>query len=121
MINNKLYITHGALYFWCPGCIRPHAVSIATNTGWEFNGDYVLPTFMPSVLVRSGHYLPRHKEGDNCWCSFNKENPDKASFDCIQCHSYIKDGNIQFLGDSSHKLAGQTVPLPNFPEDYRMT
>jgi hypothetical protein len=29
-----------------------------------------------------------------------------------RCHSFVVDGQIQFLGDCTHKLAGQTVPLP---------
>jgi len=32
------------------------------------------------------------------------------------CHSFIRDGKIQFLGDCTHALAGQTVDLPELPE-----
>jgi hypothetical protein len=28
------------------------------------------------------------------------------------CHSFVTDGKIQFLGDCTHALAGQTVELP---------
>ena len=28
-----------------------------------------------------------------------------------RCHSFVTDGKIRFLGDSTHKLKGQTVPL----------
>ena len=28
-----------------------------------------------------------------------------------RCHSYIKEGMIQFLGDSHHALRGETVKL----------
>jgi hypothetical protein len=28
------------------------------------------------------------------------------------CHCFIRDGQIQFLLDCTHALAGQTVPLP---------
>ena len=28
------------------------------------------------------------------------------------CHSFVTDGRIQFLADSNHALAGQTVDLP---------
>ena len=28
------------------------------------------------------------------------------------CHSFITDGRIQFLGDCTHELKGQTVELP---------
>ena len=30
------------------------------------------------------------------------------------CHSFVTDGRIQFLGDCTHKLAGQTVDLPDW-------
>ena len=33
-----------------------------------------------------------------------------------RCHSYVTDGRIQFLGDCSHALAGQTLDLP--PVDF---
>ncbi len=36
---------------------------------------------------------------------------------CVRCHTFITDGRIQFLGDCSHKLAGQTVDLPAWPEE----
>jgi hypothetical protein len=29
------------------------------------------------------------------------------------CHSFVTDGRIQFLTDSNHALAGQTVDLPD--------
>lgn len=32
------------------------------------------------------------------------------------CHSFIRDGHWQFLADSAHKLAGQTVPMVPVPD-----
>jgi hypothetical protein len=32
------------------------------------------------------------------------------------CHSFITDGRIQFLGDCTHRLAGQTVPIPDWED-----
>jgi hypothetical protein len=101
-------IEGGDLGFWCPGCEEMHVVS----PGWTFNGNYDAPTFSPSVLVTSGHYCSRFKPGDSCWCTFNAEHPDDpSSFRCSRCHSFVRDGRIEFLGDSTHALAGQTVPL----------
>ena len=95
--------------FWCPGCNKTHAV---TDT-WAFNHDYDKPTFSPSILVTSGHYMPEHK-GNSCWCTWNKEHPDdQEHFKCFRCHSYVTDGKIQFLGDCTHELVGQTVELPD--------
>ena len=84
------------LAFFCPGCRCLHIVNI-TDKGlaksgdsripiWQFNGDYDRPTLNPSVLSMSGTKY--------------------------QCHSWIKDGQIQFLADSQHQLKNQTVDLP---------
>lgn len=71
---------------FCPGCKCGHGFVVDR---WTFNGDYEKPTFNPSMLV-------------------NQDNPAR------RCHSFVRDGNIQFLNDCFHELAGQTVPL----EDY---
>ena len=55
------------------------------------------PTFSPSINVR---YNFTQEDGG----------PDI-------CHSFVKAGNIQFLGDCTHALAGQTVPLPDWPKE----
>lgn len=103
----------GQLLFWCPGCNCEHQVYVGDGPGtrWGFNGDYERPTFTPSVLIQSGHYAPGHKAG-SCWCTYNAQRPDNPSpFKCYVCHSFVKNGQIQFLGDCTHALAGQTVPL----------
>ena len=30
------------------------------------------------------------------------------------CHSFVVNGQIQFLPDCTHALAGQTVPIPDW-------
>jgi hypothetical protein len=70
------------LMFFCPGCKYGHSF----DQRWTFNGDLVRPTFEPSLLV-------------------NQHEP-KA-----RCHSFVRGGQIQFLGDCFHELRGQTVPL----------
>lgn len=93
--------------FECPGCHELHRITDA----WTFNGDLERPTFSPSVLMQSGHYIPGHEGA--CWCTYNAEHPNKpAPFTCVRCHSFVKDGKIQFLNDCTHGLAGQTVELP---------
>lgn len=104
----------GNFSFDCPGCGYTHVI----GSGWGFNGNVEIPTFTPSLLVRSGHYCSHHKDGDDCWCTFNKkrvaEGHEPSRFECSVCHSFITDGRIQFLSDCTHKLAGQTVDLPDF-------
>jgi len=78
-------------YYLCPGCGYEHAFSPDIHT---FNGDVNNPTISPSLL----HDNPQHHH---------------------TCHSYIKNGEIQFLGDCWHELKGQTVQLPDNPNpDY---
>ena len=111
---------NGRYSFICPGCGDHHEIPTKTplynGACWGFNGNVDNPTFTPSLLVRSGHYVPGH-ESDHCWCTYNKEQVEKgedpASFTCHICHSFITDGKIQFLGDCTHHLAGKTVELPD--------
>ena len=86
--------------FDCPGCGMLHAPVVAVGSGperpcWTWNGSVARPTFTPSILVRCDDYGPEHKN--------------------VVCHSFVTDGRIQFLGDCTHDLAGQTVDLPEFP------
>lgn len=109
--------------FWCPGCKETHAIHTNSPGGWTFNGDGDAPTFQPSVLVRTGHYVPDYQElyppgvEPSCWCTYKAEHPeDLDPFECRVCHSFVTNGLIHFLADSSHELAGQTVELPDYPE-----
>ncbi len=79
------------LFFNCPGCNEEHAV----NTTWQFNNDDDKPTFSPSILVTG-------------W------KPNKDIGEPFTCHSFIKDGKIQFLSDCTHSLANQTVDLIDY-------
>lgn len=112
----RLYILEdGILGFECPGCGDGHQVFVRKDhPGWNWNGSMETPTFTPSILVRSGHYAPDRANPETCWCTYNKQHPeDPVSFTCHRCHSFVTDGFIQFLPDSSHHLSGKTVPLPD--------
>ena len=101
--------------FWCPGCDEFHMVTTSPG-GWTYNGNPEAPTFAPSILVRAGHFM-LDKDGKppaRCWCTFKAEG-GQTDFACFQCHSFVRDGAIQFLGDCSHALKGKTVPLPDAP------
>ena len=95
----------GALFFNCPGCGERHMVRTGAGAGprWGFNGDYDRPTFTPSVLVTWSEPSDVPEE-------FDDTSKDQKKV----CHSFVTDGHIQFLGDCTHALAGQTVPLPPF-------
>lgn len=104
----------GGYSFFCPGCQEWHHVT----SGWQFNGSVDQPTFRPSILVRSGHYVPGY-ENALCWCTWSERYPDKgeAPFKCQRCHSFVTDGRIQYLGDCTHALAGQTVEMLDVEDD----
>lgn len=104
--------------FRCPGCGDTHLlqtpeINAGSGAIWGFNGDFDRPTFTPSILQWSGHYMPGYNS-DKCWCTWTKEHPaDEGKCPtCYICHSFVTDGKIQFLSDCSHSLAGQTVELP---------
>lgn len=116
-----------ALQFYCPGCEDEHLITVDwTPPGktrsrylkqtWTLTGTLQCPTVAPSVLVRSGHYA----DGDRttCYCNYSEQHPGKTTaYKCQRCHSFIREGKIQFLADCSHALAGKTVDLPDYPEE----
>jgi hypothetical protein len=101
----------GNFAFWCPGCGHSHEVAVGTpfrnGARWSFNGDQQKPTFAPSIHYKSGHHVDGTAQAD-CWLC------KRGSKACRVCHSFIIDGRIQFLGDCTHALAGQTVDLPEW-------
>jgi hypothetical protein len=96
--------------FRCPGCGDVHRVPVSGENAWSFNGDVDRPTLSPSILVRAGHHAPHWKQGDNCWCGKD------YGFSCYVCHSFVRDGKIEFCADSTHALAGKTVDLVDSAE-----
>ena len=74
--------------FHCPGCHCTHFFVVGGGRGWTWNGDAENPTVNPSILTENVEHYP-----------------------ATRCHSFIRDGKIQFLGDCQHELAGQTVEL----------
>lgn len=104
----------GRVAFMCPGCRELHQVAVAGDTrpAWDFNCDYDRPTFSPSVLVR-GHVI--ETDADGKWTGEWKRDSAGNPMPLV-CHSFVRDGQIQFLGDCTHELAGQTVDLPQLED-----
>ena len=81
----------------CPGCKYDHRIMV--NYGiqsekqepkWTFNNNLDKPTFSPSLLCRE----------------IDEQNNVK-----YVCHSFIRDGQWQYLSDCTHLLAGKTVDM----------
>ena len=104
------------LQFFCPGCQRIHSIQVGEGPGarWEFDGNYSAPTFSPSVLVRTGHYVDGTSSASCSLCA-RAAARGRPSY-CGICHSFVRAGRIQFLDDCTHALAGQTVGLPEIDD-----
>jgi hypothetical protein len=87
---------------WCPGCDEAHHVPVSGRVAWTFDGNVEAPTFSPSVCHRWGSYA------DPKWV-------DEDAGDSGICHYFIRAGKIAFCSDSTHHLAGQTVPMVPWP------
>ena len=85
----------GWAVFHCPGCECGHRILVQAVGGpmppnpighhvWQWNGSLEAPTLTPSLNIPG------------------------------ECHSFVNGGRIQFLPDSTHKLAGQTVDIPDW-------
>ena len=78
--------------FWCAACKCGHWFRVGDAPvqakWWTFNGNTEKPTVTPSIRVTS-HPI-------TC------------------CHLFITDGQIQYLADCTHELAGKTVPMEPF-------
>lgn len=91
-------VPYTAFTFICPGCAQfgysgLHILPVNSDhkkPNWDFNNDFVNPTLSPSILTRCG--------------------------DGKICHSFLENGTLRFLEDSTHCFAGQTVPLPELPD-----
>lgn len=91
----KLYENHDQndrhyWWFWCPACGFIHQL----DERWKVGGTPESPTV-------EGSYLQYGSEADL------EAMP--------RCHLFIRDGQLQYLSDCSHSMAGQTIPMPDLP------
>lgn len=84
--------------FWCPACEREHHVSVGYPDGagrvWQQTGTEDAWTLSPDVCSRM-----MDANGDNAgWCVVA-----------------VEAGQLVYRAESSHGLAGQTVPMVPLP------
>lgn len=108
----------GMLMFQCPGCKCSHAIYTGEwkhpGPKWGWNGSFDRPTFTPSILVKSTEFTEKGREQYRLWMEESVPLPEQIDSRPTVCHSYVDDGKIQFLNDSTHSLAGQTIELPDW-------
>lgn len=95
---------YDALMFCCPGCastregyaglhMLPISGDPAKRPVWGFDGNLEAPTLTPSILTH------------HSWAGVE-----------TTCHSFLNAGVFQFLGDCTHELRDQLVPMPELPQ-----
>jgi len=93
-VSDVVRVDGPRISFTCPGCKSKHTILTHYDRGsgptWKWNGKKDRPTFTPSILVTG----------------VDLEDDEK-----YVCHSFVTDGNIRFLNDCTHDLAGMTIPL----------
>lgn len=92
----KAFLEGSLLVYYCPGCKYEHSVPVNTTQhvkgSWLWNGDVDKPTLTPSVR----HYYTKPKGGE-----------------VTTCHYHLREGVLDYCGDSQHVLKGQKIALPN--------
>lgn len=83
-------------WFWCEPCATHHAFTTKlakdqVGPVWTFDGNEDSPTFAPSLLC-------------------NRVGADPAR-GMHRCHLFLRAGMIHYLGDCTHSMANQTVPV----------
>lgn len=105
--------------YWCQGCKSWHTIKVKGegHPRWEWNGNVEMPTFKPSVLVAGRDFTEKGWADYDAWIEAGCPKP-APTFEGVdtRCHTFITDGMVQFLNDCTHEYAGQTLPLPDFPE-----
>lgn len=79
------------LKFNIPGPTGELCLPVNGARGWQWNGSVDAPTLQPSILSTRAH------EG-------------------LRCHSFLTNGTVQFLDDTTHEFKGQTVELLELDE-----
>lgn len=96
------WIDETLIEYWCPGCGREHTINLDLDLKaqgvptWTLTGPDDTFTLHPSV-----NYVVRRRP----------EDPPRHV-----CHHWVRDGRIEFLGDCTHALKGQTVDVPAWPK-----
>lgn len=90
---------YDALAFVCPGCVMMHGGSgihllpvntTETSPAWDWDGNLEKPTLSPSILTGKGTKFI--------------------------CHSFLRAGVFDYLGDCTHRYNSKKVVIPDLPD-----
>jgi hypothetical protein len=93
--------------FWCPGCHDVHSIRIGhtPHPCWHWNGSLDEPSYTPSIRVTG--VQPATKDELSRITAGETIEPRPMC-----CHSFVTDGQINFLSDCTHALSGTAMRLP---------
>ena len=109
---------YDVIMLWCPGCqhfrdgdpepagglhMLPVSGDVGSRPRWDFDGNLDAPTLSPSILTRTER-TRLHVDGE------------LRDVGLLVCHSFLRAGVWEFLGDCTHALAGQHVPMVPLPD-----
>lgn len=109
-VSAKMRNTTDGFTWWCPACEEAHPLP----KGWTFDGNLDAPTFTPSFKHTGKQTVKVNGRWTGGWV--RDENGNALDW-C--CHYIITAGQVAFCGDSTHSLAGKTVPMPDLPDYLR--
>ena len=104
------------IVFNCPGCNQNHELpvkGIGTVT-WQWDGNINTPTLSPSILITGTKMTEKGEADYNQWYLDGCKSEGVSAFESVDtvCHSFLRNGKLEFLSDCTHELKGQTVSLP---------
>lgn len=105
MAKIQIHPTDSTMYmFWDIATQEPNAFFIRQgHPCWQWNEDFSSPTVRPSILNTSESHIDMvTKKITKPWRN----------------HVFITQGKIEYLSDCTHDLAGKTVNMVDFPEDW---
>ena len=113
-------LTYPCLMFKCPGCEEfggtgLHMLAVNTDVktpSWEWDGNFEKPTLSPSILTKINVPVPPPPDYYKINGGLSFEPP---CYETKTCHSYLRNGMFEFLGDCNHSLVNQHVPIPDLP------
>jgi len=88
-LSSKLGKNRAGHWHFCAACNRLHRLPF---DGWQFDGNVETPTFTPSF---------NHTWGKD-----------------RRCHYFVTAGEIMFLPDCTHSMAGITATMVDLPDAH---
>lgn len=116
MAKAKIQVTSEAFVVFCPACNTTHAFP---RDNHSFNESEQKPTLYPGLRLATKYTAPPESKpadmepGDYAKAvKAHGERHDEADPTQTICHLIVNNGEIQYLGDCTHKMVGQTIDLP---------